>query len=375
MRRQGWRARLGEARRTAEAVVAAAGLGPRLFGQAILHPGHFAAVGRPQDGLNINGPSVVAVPDFVSPEARAHPSARYYLYFAHHVGRYIRMAWAPAPEGPFTLYNVGRRRDPRRPGEGVFDLAEYTAGRLALDGGARIQASPQHPLHVASPDVHVDPERRRFVLFAHAPMAGAPWGQGTFATTSPDGLGFGPPHPVALGPAYLRVFRWQGRAYAVGMGGRLHVGPEGDAFGLGARWTAGPVLLEAPPGTPSDERGPWPAAVARHVAVVVDEAQARLTIYFTRALDAPERILAVDVALEGAPEGWRGGVVREVHRATAEWEGAGYPARPSGGGVAAGGVNQLRDPFVLVVQGGLRYLYYAVQGELALGCRGDGAQR
>lgn len=363
------RARLTELRRTVEAVVASRGLAGPIFGQAVLHPGHFAAAGATRDGLNINGPSVVAVPDFIPPAARAHPSARYYLYFAHHLGRYLRMAWAPTPEGPFTLYNVGRARDPRRPGLGVFDLGALSAAERELGAGVRLEAIPQHPLHVASPDVHVDHEGRRFVLYAHAPMTGAPWGQGTFAATSPDGLWFGAPHGPPVGPAYLRVFRWQGRVYAVGMGARLHLAPPGDPYGLGARWTPGPVLLEAPPDAPRDARGPWPAAVARHVAVALEPAQARLTLYFTRALDAPERVWAADVDLTGPAEGWRAGPPREIHRATAAWEGAGYPAKPSGGGVAAGGVNQLRDPAVLEAQDGLRYLYYAAQGERALGCR------
>src|SRR5262245_712640 len=41
----------------------------------------------PGDGDNINGPSLIRVPDWV--EA---PLGRYYLYFAHHRGTYIRMA-------------------------------------------------------------------------------------------------------------------------------------------------------------------------------------------------------------------------------------------------------------------------------------------
>ena len=38
-------------------------------------------------GANINGPSLIRVPDWV-----AHPLGRYYLYFADHNGKYIRLA-------------------------------------------------------------------------------------------------------------------------------------------------------------------------------------------------------------------------------------------------------------------------------------------
>ena len=40
-------------------------------------------------GDNINGPSLVQVPDWVP-----NPLGRYYLYFGHHDGRYIRLAFA-----------------------------------------------------------------------------------------------------------------------------------------------------------------------------------------------------------------------------------------------------------------------------------------
>ena len=45
--------------------------------------------------VNINGPSVIAVPDWVENRLGA-----YYLYFAHHKGDYIRMAYADSPLGP-----------------------------------------------------------------------------------------------------------------------------------------------------------------------------------------------------------------------------------------------------------------------------------
>ena len=37
-------------------------------------------------GDNINGPSLIRVPDWID-----NPLGRYYLYFANHKGRYIRL--------------------------------------------------------------------------------------------------------------------------------------------------------------------------------------------------------------------------------------------------------------------------------------------
>ena len=84
----------------------------------------------PRIGTNLNGPSLIRVPYWVSA-----PLGRYYLYFAHHQGTFIRMAYADDVRGPWTVY---------RPG--VLDIE---------------QTRCQH--HIASPDVHVLDERRRIV--------------------------------------------------------------------------------------------------------------------------------------------------------------------------------------------------------------------
>src|SRR5687767_12344715 len=42
-------------------------------------------------GDNINGPTVIRVPAWVK-----QPLSRYYMYFAHHMGHYIRLAYADA---------------------------------------------------------------------------------------------------------------------------------------------------------------------------------------------------------------------------------------------------------------------------------------
>ena len=54
-------------------------------------------------GRNINGPSLIRVPEWVQ-----HPLGRYYLYFAHHQGRYIRLAFADDIEGPWHVYSKVR---------------------------------------------------------------------------------------------------------------------------------------------------------------------------------------------------------------------------------------------------------------------------
>jgi hypothetical protein len=55
-------------------------------------------------GVSINGPSLIRVPSWV-----AHPLGKYYLYFAHHEGKYLRIAYADRVEGPFrySIRHVG----------------------------------------------------------------------------------------------------------------------------------------------------------------------------------------------------------------------------------------------------------------------------
>ncbi len=49
-------------------------------------------------GDNINGPSLIEAPAWLPGRLGS-----YYLYFAHHDGQYIRLAYADRLEGPWKL--------------------------------------------------------------------------------------------------------------------------------------------------------------------------------------------------------------------------------------------------------------------------------
>ena len=139
------------------------------------------------EGLSINGPSLIRMPSWV-----ARPGGRYHLYFAHHDGKYIRLAFADRPEGPWTLH----------PG-GVLPIA----GQRALRG------------HIASPEAVIDEETRQIFLFCHGvPLGGGP--QVTSVAVSRDGLSFTDLGTI-VGPAYLRVFRHGGVWYGLNHSGVL----------------------------------------------------------------------------------------------------------------------------------------------------------
>ena len=122
-------------------------------GNPIIEPGMFT---DSSDGRNINGPSMIRIPDWIPANRRANPNAQYYLYFGHHSGDYIRMAWSSNIEGPYTLYDDFRNSGDR----GVLDNANDD---IFLGNNTRIEEN-----HLSSPDVHVDNENQRIILYFHS---------------------------------------------------------------------------------------------------------------------------------------------------------------------------------------------------------------
>jgi hypothetical protein len=99
-------------------------------------------------GTNINGPSLIRVPGFV-----AQPLGKYYLYFAHHKGSYIRLAYADNVEGPYTVYTPGALQL----SESHFDIERPTVDSVPEYSKAYVEHliinSPEGP---AAVDPHID---------------------------------------------------------------------------------------------------------------------------------------------------------------------------------------------------------------------------
>src|SRR5690606_15402388 len=58
-----------------------------------------------KDGENINGPSLIKAPDWLP-----NKLGNYYLYFAHHGGTYIRLAYADQLDASWNIYDKGTLR-------------------------------------------------------------------------------------------------------------------------------------------------------------------------------------------------------------------------------------------------------------------------
>jgi hypothetical protein len=276
----------------------------RLDGNPIIRPGMAGLTG--EDAANINGPSLIRVPPW-APNRRG----AYYLYFAHHKGKGIRLAYADALRGPWRIH----------PG-GVLPL-ERTPCRD----------------HVASPDVHVDEERHEIRMYFHGVTR---YGQRTFVATSPNGLDF-TAHRQRLGPFYFRVFRHRGRHYAVAK----------------HRNACGVLLGSRDPCRPF-RRIAYVVPGMRHAAVHVEGDT--LLLFFSVIGDDPESILLARMNLSGPPRTWRPGEPVTLLAPEEDWEGADLPPAPSRSGPASGPVRQVRDP-AYFEENGERYLLYSVAGE------------
>ena len=258
-------------------------------------------------GRNINGPSLIRVPDWVE-----RPLGRYYLYFAHHQGSYIRMAWAESVAGPWTTHEPG-----------VLDLSDsHFTG------------------HVASPDVHVDDARRQIRMYYHG--SGGPGtedGQKSRVGLSGDGLGFRA-LPEILGTYYFRVWGWDGWHYALARHGHLFRSHDGltdfqrgkDLFGRNLR----------------------------HNAVAVDGHT--LQVCYSDIGDCPERILLARIDMRPDWTEWTESEPVVVLEPETAYEGADLPLEPSKSGWAPERVRQLRDPAIFT-EDGRTYLLYSVAGE------------
>ncbi|MEM7599130.1 MAG: hypothetical protein AAF382_15660 [Pseudomonadota bacterium] len=267
-------------------------------------------------GVNVNGPSLIRVPDWVPA-----PLGRYYLYFAHHIGGFIRMAFADDLNGPWRVHAPG-----------VLDLAEV----------------PHLHDHIASPDVHVDMRDRVIRMYFHGVSDPTPFEdppQMTGLATSADGLAFHA-RPELLGASYFRVWAWEGWHYAVSLGGRLWRSRDGVS-----PFEAGAGCLGLPQGT-------------RHLAVLV--AGDTLWVAWSVIGDAPERIFIGQVDLRADWTAWQVGNIQELLRPERDWEGADLPIAPSRAGLADTRVHELRDP-AFFSEDGVTYLLYAVAGEAGLG--------
>ena len=292
---------------------------------------------HPSIGENIQGPSVIRVPDWVQ-----NPLGAYYLYFADHKGTYIRMAYADDLLGPWHIHPPGSLQ--------IADSHFLTAPpEVEPEREAQLRAQPStlgHDRfveattpHIASPDVHVDNENRRIVMYFH-------WLEGVSrqvsrVAISGDGIRF-EARPEPLGRTYMRALEHDGYTYIMSMPGQFY--RSRDPL---SGFEEGPRLFN------SD---------MRHAALL--KRGETLFVFWTQVGEVPERIYLSTIDISGDWTNWSETPGVEVLRPEFDWEGADAPLEPSVRSTAYGHVNQLRDPAILEdPESGRVFLLYAVAGE------------
>ncbi len=278
------------------------GTARRLPGNPILTP-----QSDPTLGNNINGPSLIRVPAWVE-----KPLGAYYLYFADHRGKYIRLAYSDTLTGPWKVY---------RPGALQLAQSYFTD-------------------HIASPDVVVDNAHKQIRMFYHG-LTPEERSQHTRVAVSTDGLNFtATQEPVGKGSAYWRLFHYDGWWYALAMPGKLFRSRDGMTH-----FEAGPQL--------------FPPTQVHNAPLVQGDT---LTVFYTRTGDTPERILASQVKLSLDWTQWKPTEPKEFLKPEMPWEGANLPLQATHIGALEGPENALRDPAVFQ-EAGKTYLLYSIAGE------------
>ena len=296
----------------------------------------------PSPGDNVNGPSVVRAPEWV-----ARPLGRFYMYFAHHTGTFIRLAYADAIEGPWKIYEPG-----------VLQVRDSAFYRPQPD-------PPSSPAgfytHVASPEIYLDSDRKKLITWFHGwwtanrqwPLNASDarewarqngYGQYTQVVESDDGLHFEIRTPITK-ESYLRVFREQGMFYGLARLGILSRSSDPlRAFELG----------------PNPFRDGRYAGRVRHVALL--RRANTLNVFFSGIGDAPEHIMLSTIDLQGDWRMWKASAPVDVLQPEAAYECPNLPNAPSQAGEIEGRAKQMRDPAVFE-DNGRTFFFYTICGE------------
>ena len=265
---------------------------------------------KESNGNNINGPSLIKVPKWIK-----NPLGKYYLYFANHDGKYIRLAYSDNIEFGWKIYHPGTLK------------LENTICKT----------------HIASPDVHINEKNKTIEMYYHGDIEK---GQKTFLSTSKDGINFNSEDKV-LGEFYFRVFNFKSKTFAIAknknIDGILYEKIDNEFK---------PVFNLIPN--------------IRHTAVYVDEENYVLKLFYTLINDIQEKIYLCEIEIDENIDNWitlsnEIFTLPEFH-----WEGVHLPQYTSTPGTEFNYVNQLRDPY-FYKDNNKQYLLYSISGEKGIG--------
>lgn len=293
---------------------------------------------KKEEGDNINGPSLIKAPDWLK-----NKLGKYYLYFAHHKGKYIRLAYADDLKGPWKIYEPGTLQlNDCRCKDGPAKTGESVRHKGAENAEDQVT-------HVASPDIHIDENNKQLVMYFHCPLTHrGKKGQYSLRAVSKDGIHFKADTTI-LGVSYFRVFKWKNNYYSLARNSKFSRSKDGIE-----EFIEGPNVF-------NKVQNP---STLRHAAVkLVNDT---LYVFYSRVGDAPERILLSTIKLTDDWNDWTPTPPITIAEPQTNEEGADLPVQPSEMGLYYGKVRQLRDPCIYE-EDGKWYLLYTAGGENAIG--------
>ncbi|MDX2305669.1 MAG: hypothetical protein NW226_22875 [Microscillaceae bacterium] len=289
-----------------------------------------------EDGGNINGPSLIKAPDWLT-----HKLGKYYLYFAHHQGQYIRLAYSNDLKGPWKIYQPGSLK--------TTDCRCKNAAGIPSDPNNKGEVYLSKP-HIASPDVHIDHTNKQLVMYFHCPLNNqGKKGQYTLRAISNDGIHFTADTTI-LGESYFKVFEWKGTHYAIARAGQFYKSTD-----RGLSFEEGP--------NPFDKLQ-TEKNYLRHAAIHIQGDD--LWIFYSKIGDKPESILLSKIKWTPNWNEWTPTEPALIAEPTTEYEGANLPLTVSRAGSYHGLIRELRDP-AFYEENEKWYLLYSVGGEYGIG--------
>jgi len=266
------------------------------------------------EDININGASLIKIPEWVK-----NPLGKYYLYFANHTGKYIRLAYSDDIMGPYEIYK-----------EGTLKLNQTNC-----------------KTHIASPDVHLNSKTKQIIMYYHGDTDN---GQKTFISNSSDGINF-VNEEEPLGLFYFRVFSYKDKYYAIAKNKNDDsLIYQSNNFDKNFK----PIFNLLPN--------------SRHTAVLIKNNF--LYVFYTIVGETPESIYYCKVKLDDKIDEWEVISNHKIARPNFKFEGAGSNLIPSNFGSATlryGNLelSELRDPCIYEENDKI-YLLYTFSGEAGI---------
>ena len=217
---------------------------------------------------------------------------------------------------------------------------EYDKGTLRLE-------NTNCKTHIASPDVHIDDDRKQIVMYYHGDTIDE---QKTFVSFSKDGLNF-KDSGNECGSFYFRVFKYKNKLYSISKNKNTD-----SVISVANNW--------------EDKFKPLFNFLenSRHTSVFIEDDD--LYIFYSSIGDCPESIKMIQIKLSENIDDWDVIHMEEILKPEREYEGSYFPLNPSLPGSSTlrygRGVNEVRDPYVYVEDDNI-YLFYSLAGEMGIG--------